>query len=129
MFRWEDHLDLASREAVSRSALNYSNERSRPTVVDPLVTERISYINNRAPWLAPKTQVALAKSYASDIAVDKIAGLASRELINNPQQSYTNLIAPPKNYWVTPSAVQARINVGQGKKIRMLAFLTTYTDS
>jgi hypothetical protein len=123
MFRWEDHLDLASREAVSRSALNYSNERSRPTFVDPLVTERISYINNRAPWLAPKTQVALAKSYASDIAVDKIAGLASRELINNPQQSYTNLIAPPKNYWVTPAAVQARINVGQGKKDQDVGFL------
>jgi hypothetical protein len=81
-----------------------------------MVTERISYINNRAPWLAPKTQVALAKSYASDVAVDQIAGLASRELVANPQQAYANLISPPKNYWVTPAAVQARINVGQGQK-------------
>ena len=116
MFRWEERLDLASRDAVSQSALQYSNEKARPTYVDPLVTERISYINNRAPWLAPKTQVALAKSYASDVAVDQIAGLASRELVDNPKQAYTNLISPPKNYWVTPSAVQARINVGQGKK-------------
>ena len=123
MFRWEDHLDLASREAVSRSAINYANERSRPVVIDPLVTERISYINNRAPWLAPKTQVALAKSYASDVAVDQIAGYASRELVNNPQQSYANLIAPPKNYWVSPAAVQARINVGQGKKDQDAGFL------
>ena len=78
MFRWEDHLDLASRDSVSQKALNYASERSRPTVVDPMVTERISYINNRAPWLAPKTQVALAKSYESDVAVYQIAGLASR---------------------------------------------------
>jgi len=116
MFRWEDHLDLASREAVSQGALNYANEKARPAVVNPLVTERISYINNRAPWLAPKTQVALAKSYASDFAVDHIAGLASRELVANPQQAYTQLKAPPRQYMVSPAAVQARINVGQGKK-------------
>ena len=125
MARWEEFLDLQSRNAVFQKVNADNAAAARPVTVDPLVTERISYINNRAPWLAPKTQVALAKSYASDMAVDKVAGMASIDLVRNPEQSYTQLVAPPKNYWVTPSAVQARINVGQGKKDQDIGVLDT----
>ena len=129
MFRWEEHLDLQSRKSVSQKANNYVAESARPAAFDPLVTERISYINNRAPWLAANTQIALAKSYASDIAVDKIAGLASQELVNNPQQAYPNLISPPRNYYVTPSAIQARINAGQGKENQDIDILDSFYDA
>jgi hypothetical protein len=116
MARWQNYLDQSSIQGVYQKATTKDAELARPTVVDPMVTERISYINSRAPWLSPNTQVALAKSYASDQAIDKVAGYSSRSLVDNPQQAYTQLNSVPRSYWTTPAAIQARVNVGQGKK-------------
>jgi hypothetical protein len=124
MARWEDYLDQESKNAVFQQANAETAQKNRPTsVIDPLVTERVSYINNRAPWLPPNTQVALAKSYASDQAVDHVAGLAAKQMLIDPSTSYTQLQSPPRSYWVTPSAIQARVNVGQGKKNQDIGLL------
>lgn len=116
MQRWEQQLDKQSLESVYQKLdLDVVNQQ-RAIVVDPLVTSRVSYINNRAPWLAANTQVALAKSYASDAAIDKVAEFGAQELVNNPDQAYTKMYTKPRGYWISDSAIQARTNVGQGKK-------------
>ena len=51
-----------------------------PTSVDPAIADRIEYINNRWPHLAPEQQLALAKSYASDDAVDELGQMMGQNI-------------------------------------------------
>jgi len=115
MGRWQDRLDQHSVQNVYKEASNLTERRVPSAPLDPLVANRIDYINTRASWLPVNTQVALAKSYASDAAVDKIAEYSARELVSNPQQAYSQLSAPPRNYFVSPAAISARQDVAQKK--------------
>jgi hypothetical protein len=115
MYRWQDRLDQHSVQNVNKEAVNFSERRAPSAALDPLISDRIDYINTRASWLPASTQVALAKSYASDAAVDKIAGYSARQLVDNPQMAYSQLSSPPRTYYVSPGAISARQDVAKKK--------------
>jgi hypothetical protein len=70
---WQTDLDRQSRDQIYQRIAQQKAESERPSRSDPLINERINYINKRAPWLPANTQLALAQNYASDMAVDKAA--------------------------------------------------------
>ena len=48
--------------------------------VDPAVADRIEYINTRWPHIPPEQQLVLAKSYASDDAIDQLGEMSGRQM-------------------------------------------------
>lgn len=82
---WQTDLDKQSKDQIFQRVAQRQAESQRPTYDDPIVNERVNYINNRAPWLSLNLQLALAKSYASDMAVDKAAEFGAKEAIDNPE--------------------------------------------
>ena len=106
---------ISSKNVLQQAGVEAAN-KSTSSSLDPAITERISYINTRAPWIPAATQLALAKSYASDSAIDKAADLNSRELVQNSEQHYSKLSTQGRQYKVTPSVIEARKQIGQGQE-------------
>jgi hypothetical protein len=111
-----NELDPVSSKNVLQQASVEAERKATKSALDPAVIDRISYINTRAPWIPAATQLALAKSYASDAAIDKAADLNSRELLQNSEEHYSKLSTPGRQYKVTPSVIEARKQIGQGKQ-------------
>ena len=113
---WQKNLDKQSRSVLLQEAAMQQEVEARKPIVDPLVTERISYINNRAPWIPANTQLSLAKSYASDQAVDKASELYARNLNDNPD-SVQELYSPIRKYLVSNKVGDAIKSVNEGKPV------------
>jgi len=113
---WQKNLDKQSRSVLLQQAATEQEAAARKPVVDPLITERISYINNRAPWIPANTQLSLAKNYASDDAVDKAAELHARNLNDNPD-SVQELYSPIRKYLVSNKVGDAIKAVNEGKPV------------
>ena len=111
-----NELDPVSSKNVLQQASVEAERKATKSALDPAVIERIAYINTRASWIPAATQLALAKSYASDAAIDKAADLNSRELLQNSEEHYSKLSTPGRQYKVTPSVIEARKQIGQGKQ-------------
>ena len=111
-----NELDPVSSKNVLQQASVEAERKAIALSTDPAIADRITYINTRAPWIPAATQLALAKSYASDAAIDKAADLNSRELLQNGKEHYSKLSTPGRQYKVTPSVIEARKQIGQGKK-------------
>jgi hypothetical protein len=111
-----NELDPVSSKNVLQQASVEAERKAIALSTDPAIADRITYINTRAPWIPAATQLALAKSYASDAAIDKAADLNSRELLQNGEEHYSKLSTPGRQYKVTPSVIEARKQIGQGKK-------------
>lgn len=77
---WEKALDLDTKEAVRYFK---TEPKALPTSqYDPALNERISYIENRTPWLKPETTLALAKTYATPEAIDVLGEMAAKRDID-----------------------------------------------
>jgi len=113
---WQKNLDKQSRSVLLQQAATEQEAAARKPVVDPLITERISYINNRAPWIPANTQLSLAKNYASNDAVDKAAELHARNLNDNPD-SVQELYSPIRKYLVSNKVGDAIKAVNEGKPV------------
>ena len=102
---WQNKLDKQTKSVILQEAAA-KQQPALPTVVDPLVTQRVSYINDRAPWMPANAQLSLAKSYASDQAVDKASELYARNLIDDPSSAH-DLYGKAKQYMATDKAREA----------------------
>ena len=111
---WQRNLDRQSKSLLLQETAMQQEASSRKPVVDPLITERISYINNRAPWIPANTQLSLAKNYASDGAVDKAAELYARNLSDNPV-SAGQLTGKAQQYLLSDKVKTAVRQVAEGK--------------
>ena len=77
---WEKALDLDTKDAVRF----FKTQPKTPSTAqyDPALNERLSYIQNRAPWLQPETMLSLAKTYATPEAIDTLGELAAKRDID-----------------------------------------------
>lgn len=128
MGRWQDRLDQHSIGNVYREAQNANAARPTSVPMDPLIRDRVDYINTRASWLPASTQVALARSYATDAAIDKVAEYGARQLVDNPELAYSQLKSPGRNYYVSPDAITARNAVAEKKDPSQPGFLGQIAD-
>jgi hypothetical protein len=113
---WSKNLDPQTKSVVLQEASMRQNAALNKPAVDPLITERISYINNRAPWIPANTQLSLAKNYASDQAVDKAAELYSRNLNDNPA-SVGQLSSQSLQYLLSDKVNAAVKAVAEGQSV------------
>ena len=113
---WLNNLDRQTRSLLLQEAAAKQQAASNKPVVDPLITERISYINNRAPWIPANTQLSLAKSYASDQAVDKAAELYVRNMNDNPA-SVGQLSGATLQYLLSKKVNEAVKKVANGESV------------
>lgn len=75
--RWDASLDPASNESV----LNKAAQKPAPTVIpNPQFATNLSRVKQRAGWLSPEVQVALAKANASDAAIDAAGKLKAKQI-------------------------------------------------
>jgi hypothetical protein len=119
---WQRNLDKSSREVLNREALLQERQIAFATQQDPTIAERIAYINQRAPWIAAPTQIALARSYASDAAIDKIAEFAGRNIVDRRGQ-VPELERPREQYAVVKNVPAQEANVqsnGEGPSLLSL---------
>jgi len=113
---WQRNLDKQTKSVILQEAAMQQQNAARKPVVDPLVTERISYINNRAPWIPANSQLSLAKNYASDQAVDKAAELYARNLNDDPS-SAGQLTSKAQQYLLSDKVNSAVKAVAEGKPV------------
>ena len=113
---WQRNLDKQTKSVVLQEAAAQQQTAARKPVVDPLITERIAYINNRAPWIPANSQLSLAKNYASDQAVDKAAELYSRNLNDDPS-SAGQLTSKAQQYLLSGKVNDAVKAVAEGKPV------------
>lgn len=83
---WQYELDPNSQYSLRRKAELDLQRRNRAVTQDPAVAATLEAINQRAPWLTPQQQLALAKSNASDAAIDRAAEYQGREIVSQAQQ-------------------------------------------
>jgi hypothetical protein len=83
---WRYELDPYSQESLRKKAELDLRKRNMPAQSDPTTAAALEAINERAPWLTPQQQIALAKSGASDAAIDRAGELQGRELVSQAQQ-------------------------------------------
>ena len=100
---WYKNLDPSSQANLRSQEYLKLQQNILSAATNPAVAERMSYINERAPWMPPNTQLALARSYASDSAIDKVAEFSGRELVAS-NGNIPGLQKPDKQYAVTPDA-------------------------
>ena len=112
---WQNKVDKQTKSVILQEAAA-KQQPAQPTVVDPLITERVSYINDRAPWMPANVQLSLAKSYASNQAVDKAAELYARNFIDNPSSAH-DLYGKAKQYMATDKAREAVKAVSENKSV------------
>lgn len=112
---WRNELDKQTQSVILEEGIA-AQQSTRPAIIDPLITERISYINERAPWIPANTQLSLAKNYASDQAVDKAAELYSRNLQDNPSSAH-DLYGKARQYLTSDKTREAIRVAAQGKPV------------
>jgi len=112
---WQNKLDKQTKSVILQEAAT-KQQPVQPTVVDPLVTQRVSYINDRAPWMPANVQLSLAKNYASDQAVDKASELYARNFIDNPSSAH-DLYGKAKQYTLTDKTREAVKAVSENKTV------------
>ena len=78
--KWESFTDATTQRNVVR--LNAQQPQAPNQPVDPTVTASLARIQREAGWLEPDTKLALARSGASQQAVDKAAELGARRLVD-----------------------------------------------
>ena len=113
---WQTDLDKQSRDQIYQRIAQQKAESERPTYSDPLINERVHYINNRAPWLPANTQLALAQNYASDMAVDKAAEFGAKQTLDNPEMVVDQRPKTP-SVGVSPAVFDARTEASMGVSI------------
>lgn len=75
--RWDASLDPASNQSV----LDKAAQPKAPTVIgSPQFADNLSRIKQRAGWLSPEVQVALAKANASNAAVDAAGKMKAKQI-------------------------------------------------
>lgn len=79
-------------------------ETAQPAEMDPAIAERIDYINTRWPHLAPEQQLVLAKSYASDDAIDALGEMSGRQLAESDSSDVLPEVKRAVKYFVTAGA-------------------------
>lgn len=120
MTRWENYLDPASNEAVLNQAAP-----PKPNIaggLDPLTASNLKRIKQRAGWLEPQTQLALAKANASDAAIDAAGKLKAKQIVEvqaAPQSSFPNKIR---------SSIYDNIKAASRWGVAALNFLPEYTQ-
>lgn len=77
---WESYLDPESRSALR--AFNQQPITAQQSTYDPALVDAMKSIQDRAPWLTPETSLALAKSFASNGAVDAVGTMAGQRSID-----------------------------------------------
>ena len=80
MTRWEASLDPASVEAVLAKA-----SAPQPRVagaMDAFTANNLKRVKQRAGWLEPQTQLALAKANASDATIDAAGRLKAKQIVD-----------------------------------------------
>lgn len=86
MNRWENYLDPASLQvALSERAKGVQQP------VDPQTSNNLSRVKQRAGWLDPQTQMALARSNASDAAIDAAGKLKAKQIVDVQAQDDPSL--------------------------------------
>lgn len=97
--RWDSTLDPSSLDSYLKKTAN------NPNIVaplNPMVADNLKRIKQRAGWLAPEVQLALAKSNASDEVVDAAGNLKAKQIASDqvspeprsiPTKIYDNLKA------------------------------------
>jgi len=116
---WQRSLDKQSREILNKESLLKDRQLSLASQSDPRVAERIAYINERAPWIAAQTQIALARSFASDAAIDKIAEFSGRNIVDR-RGVVPELEREKSQYAVVPNIPAQESNVqsnGEGTSL------------
>lgn len=79
MTRWESSLDPASTEAILKQSAN-KPQQVAPNV-EPLTVNNLKRIKQRAGWLEPQTQLALARANASDATIDAAGRLKAKQIV------------------------------------------------
>lgn len=75
--RWDASLDPASNQTV----LDKAAQPKTPTVIgSPQFADNLSRVKQRAGWLSPEVQVALAKAGATDAAIDAAGKLKAKQI-------------------------------------------------
>ena len=108
---WQSKLDPNSQAALRQKAERDALLNQRPVVQDPQMAERLAAINQRAPWLTPQQQIALARSYATDSAVDLAGQLQGREVVAQQQQptEFVQKLGRVAQYGISSLATAARV--------------------
>jgi len=78
--KWESFTDATTQNNVVK--LNAQKPQTPVAEPDPFIAESLARIQREAGWLAPDTKMALARSGASQQAVDKAAELGARRLVD-----------------------------------------------
>ena len=84
MTRWESSLDPASLEAVLTK-----NSAAQPRVagvMDAFTVDNLKRVKQRAGWLEPQTQLALAKANASDATIDAAGRIKAKQIVDIQSQ-------------------------------------------
>lgn len=89
MTAWNLNLDPASNEAILKQGV--TNQLKTQPVFDALTTNNLKRIKQRAGWLDPQTQLALAKANASDAVIDAAATLKAKQIVDVQAQSQQEL--------------------------------------
>ena len=84
MTRWDASLDPASYEAVIQKSAT-TKPQLGPNV-DALTLNNLKRVKQRAGWLDPATQMALARSNASDAVVDAAGRLKAKQIVDTQAQ-------------------------------------------
>ena len=100
---WYKNLDPSSQANLRSQEYLKLQQNILSAATNPAVAERMAYINERAPWIAPNNQLALARSFASDQAIDTVADFSSRELVAT-NGNVPGLQKSDRQYAVTPDA-------------------------
>jgi hypothetical protein len=83
--RWEYSLDPASTEAILTSSA--SQQPQARMGMDVLTANTLKRVKQRAGWLEPQTQMALARANASDATIDAAARLKAKQIVEVQGQS------------------------------------------
>lgn len=89
---WQNKLDASSQNALrQKAAMDLLRQQNAQVQEDPVVAERLQQINRRSPWLTPEQQIAMAKSYASDEAIDRAGELQGRAMYEDQTSFMTGV--------------------------------------
>jgi len=78
--RWESSLDPASTQAVL--AKTAAPQPRVAGAMDALTVNNLKRVKQRASWLEPQTQLALAKANASDATIDAAGRLKAKQIVD-----------------------------------------------
>ena len=72
-----------SRQIVPETKSEPATKPEPQVSMTPAQAERLSQIKQRAGWIPPDYQVQLAKSNATDQAVDAVANMKAKQIIDD----------------------------------------------